>query len=481
MYCSNCGNEMPEGSKFCSKCGCPMESVAQPGKEPQSRLKGDLSGNRRAADVPAPRERKGRGGLLLIAGLALLLAICGIGAALLWNGSEADDAGESGHSTVTDGAAENAEEADSAETEEAATGETEEQETVGSEPEGASAGSDETADSEDGYETVYVLSAIEVNSEDGSSYTEVAITYDDDGNGVMYTAYDSNGDITGYVTCEYDDDGNLVSAAVYIPDYLGYCTYECTYDENGYPQEDAFQTEDGGGLTISVVHNTDGSYTATWTQFDSDGNQINGIGETTYDSGWRILKYIYYYGDRADPSILDEDIYDYDDSGNLVTKTVYKDGELSSETKYTYDSNGNMLTDTTDLFSSGTSYLTRTYVYEYDSAGNRIKETYYTGDETIEQWKEYTYDDSGRLQTRTDYENYTGGYTESHTYQYVYADTSDGYAVTATKTVDGIFLSEYTYQYTEIRRAARDESRVHPTETASTFFLDAFSDIDLLS
>ena len=35
-YCSNCGNKLPDGAKFCNECGTPVPS-AQPSAEPQQK------------------------------------------------------------------------------------------------------------------------------------------------------------------------------------------------------------------------------------------------------------------------------------------------------------------------------------------------------------------------------------------------------------------------------------------------------------
>ena len=34
MYCSQCGKEISEKSKFCSNCGCPVEEEAKPAPAP---------------------------------------------------------------------------------------------------------------------------------------------------------------------------------------------------------------------------------------------------------------------------------------------------------------------------------------------------------------------------------------------------------------------------------------------------------------
>lgn len=35
MYCKNCGNQLPEGAKFCDDCGCPTEKRETNSKKPK--------------------------------------------------------------------------------------------------------------------------------------------------------------------------------------------------------------------------------------------------------------------------------------------------------------------------------------------------------------------------------------------------------------------------------------------------------------
>lgn len=56
MFCTNCGNQMLDGSKFCTKCGAPMGALA-----PEVPAEGASAGGADAGDAPAmaarPRER----------------------------------------------------------------------------------------------------------------------------------------------------------------------------------------------------------------------------------------------------------------------------------------------------------------------------------------------------------------------------------------------------------------------------------------
>lgn len=48
MFCTNCGNQMPDGSKFCTKCGAPMGALA-----PEVPAEGASAGGADAGDAPA--------------------------------------------------------------------------------------------------------------------------------------------------------------------------------------------------------------------------------------------------------------------------------------------------------------------------------------------------------------------------------------------------------------------------------------------
>ena len=48
MFCTNCGNQMLDGSKFCTKCGAPMGALA-----PEVPAEGASAGGADAGDAPA--------------------------------------------------------------------------------------------------------------------------------------------------------------------------------------------------------------------------------------------------------------------------------------------------------------------------------------------------------------------------------------------------------------------------------------------
>ena len=68
MYCKNCGAENPDGTKFCSKCGQPLDA-AQPVQQTV------------IVQAPAPVQRKRNGGALACGIIGFILSIIG---AFIW-------------------------------------------------------------------------------------------------------------------------------------------------------------------------------------------------------------------------------------------------------------------------------------------------------------------------------------------------------------------------------------------------------------
>lgn len=107
------------------------------------------------------------------------------------------------------------------------------------------------------------------------------------------------------------------------------------------------------------------------------------------------------YDDDGD---LDEEwTYEYDSQKRLI-KTVEKDIWVSNDfgyiSEYRYEGNNVYIEKT--MLDDGS--LFGNYVFEYDTHGNLLQETYISGDtgrESIEQKYEYKYDSSGRIQRKS--------------------------------------------------------------------------------
>ena len=213
--------------------------------------------------------------------------------------------------------------------------------------------------------------SVEDYNEDGSLFSCYKVEYDSNGNQSKTEWYGSDGTLLGYVLYEYDSDGNE--------------TKEEYYDSDGKLNYYAVPNDSGE----MVVYNPDG------TLFDYDNDQESQTNsddsretrEDYYDENGELRQYaLFQYDeegnvievrryDKAD-TLVWSSMYSYNSEGNLSECTVYDkfDNILLSLT-YTYDSSGNLIEQISDITSKDgncTHYLY--YQYEYDDAGNIVKE-----------------------------------------------------------------------------------------------------------
>lgn len=84
---------------------------------------------------------------------------------------------------------------------------------------------------------------------------------------------------------------------------------------------------------------------------------------------------------------------EFDDQGRMIRRITSREG-VQEEVLYEYDQDGRLIRKSgQDLEAPGTE-LPETY--EYDSAGNQIKQIVWNEDGTMEGWREFTYDEEGR-------------------------------------------------------------------------------------
>ena len=221
---------------------------------------------------------------------------------------------------------------------------------------------------------------------------------EDAGGEVQSYTYDANGnmltmtDATGTTTRTYDRLNRNISKAV--PE-IGLSTYEydLTTSEEGVYQERT--TDPKGNVTLK--------------EYD----QVGRLSKVTVDDKTTVYKYSM-NGRRTSVTYPDgtKETYTYDKVNNVLTlKNTKKDSSLISSYEYTYDSNGNVLTkkeekgitsyiyDELNRLSSVTEPGGKTTSYDYDGAGNRVKETVtLTQNDTIAQaYTNYTYNSQNRL------------------------------------------------------------------------------------
>lgn len=80
MFCTNCGNEILEGSKFCTKCGAPLDSAAINAPAEAKPVSDKAAGDTPAAG-PAPSKKK-RTGLVVGVVAAVLVALAAVSIAV---------------------------------------------------------------------------------------------------------------------------------------------------------------------------------------------------------------------------------------------------------------------------------------------------------------------------------------------------------------------------------------------------------------
>lgn len=182
--------------------------------------------------------------------------------------------------------------------------------------------------------------------------------------------------------------------------------YEIFYDKKGRP---VYAESRNGDMSIEnvckIYYNENGriteiqNYTSDFSYpYSRDVLEYNENGDLVKYSNC-IMGYVQYYL-----------TYEYDASPLPVKSTYYdRDDKPSFDTLYDYDESGNLIRKTMEYYSGGS----ETLEYQYDGSGRLTK--YIVNDRTQEK---YEYDESGRLTTHTHYSS--GSYVNSTTYKYEY-------------------------------------------------------------
>lgn len=85
MFCRECGKELKDGVKFCSGCG----AAVQPAEAAQSSNTADERSNMAAQPAPLQvKPKKGKGGVIAIILVMMVLLLSGVGAALYFSGND---------------------------------------------------------------------------------------------------------------------------------------------------------------------------------------------------------------------------------------------------------------------------------------------------------------------------------------------------------------------------------------------------------
>lgn len=334
--------------------------------------------------------------------------------------------------------------------------------------------------------------------EDGKTVKSfIESEYDEENREIKRTEYNENRSITLQVSRKYDSDGRMTESVENIRRYyddgdlINSRTEQNLYRYDGRGQKRKQETtvtgsiysnmeqysfvsewdEEGRPLTEGIKEGEE--YILYRYQYDAFGNMVvkeyrtAAFDEAEYyvlekaeysADGKRMIRLVEYY----DPELYPEDWKRclFDENGNLVRMTEYKDGEKTKETEYLYDSEGRVLSTVTD---SGESKLE--IVYTYDTAGNLLKtvttedgkvimETVVTNGE--EHTKGYEYTENGERYIRQEtiesksihreiYYDENGGVSADRTVEY----DGDENVTKILRYKDGNF--DYWYEYSDYK------------------------------
>ena len=197
--------------------------------------------------------------------------------------------------------------------------------------------------------------------------------------------------------------------------------------------------DENGTLTayFTYTYNNQGR-TASVTGFDAAGNQAAHI-DYVYDQTGKLLVDAGNYW--IDIGRLDVREYEYDAAGNKVREIYHVSDSLDSEVDnyrvYTYDGEGNV---TRQEYYFGTGELNMVKTYEY-AGGLKTREDAYNGDGTLRYYHLYQYDDKGRM-VREDTYDETGIFTAYDVYSY---DEEGKFQSIETYDADGTLLRSTVY------------------------------------
>ena len=202
---------------------------------------------------------------------------------------------------------------------------------------------------------------------------------------------------------------------------------EYDYDENGDMTRATNTYKEAPGDTF---------YREYTTQYKEDGSKIVTKSQAVLEATGEVI----------DPDSFE---YEYDPEGRLVRETGLKNGEYQDEITYEYDENGNLIAQSEGKPGDGVTSLARQY--EYDDAGNRIKEIEYDLDGNINQYFTYEYDENGKETVKRNFNPEGEEMIEAVRYQWQYEYDSQGRVTGEWKeSVEGGRKSEeYLYAYDE--------------------------------
>jgi len=215
------------------------------------------------------------------------------------------------------------------------------------------------------------------------------------------TVYDSLGRMKQCYQYEYDENNHLIKEEIYDSTKVYILRNEYRYDNNGNKIEykqvavfgemeqlrdwDTWEYDENGYLTVHRVN-----------RFGREQSFLNykAVYEHEYDAVGNLIKKT--QRDDASGEVNWWHEYEYDENGNEIKFSRGYDVTAGAlcRYEYEYDDKGNMIKCIDYTIQEG--FITT--VFEYDVVGNKIKSTnYYSEDEEVSSWCDFTYDSNGNL------------------------------------------------------------------------------------
>lgn len=208
---------------------------------------------------------------------------------------------------------------------------------------------------------------------------------------------------------------------------------EYGYDENGDKILRTVSNPDKPNETL---------YREYSTQYQEDGSKIVSESQTMVQA-------------TGEPISSDTFEYEYNSDGLLIRKTGFSNGEYQDEICYEYDEKENLISQSEG--EPGTGVITLAKKYEYDDAGNLIKETPYDLYGEVNEYWTYEYDKDGK-QILQHHFNASGEEMESYELcQWKYEYDGEGRVIEEWKegTEHGGKYEHYEYEYDEYGNVCR--------------------------
>lgn len=242
-------------------------------------------------------------------------------------------------------------------------------------------------------------------------------TYNEDGLAI-YGERHQDGSLLSTTSWEYDEFGNPVKITTEENDTVEISEYKNTLDQDGrILRQEMYQN---GTLTSADVYT-----------YDEKGNEL------THEYNW--------YSEN-------EEMSDW----RKYTKTYNRMGELTQQTLHWNFNDEYIIWDYEDelcvrqtTYEAETDKIVEYWLYTYDEKGNEIKQSRYDAADNLEFYTEYTWDDTGRAQTKKNYN--ADGTPRNHFDVFTYDEY--GNQIMQERYQDGEVYWRISYVYEQLKAA----------------------------